>query len=116
MDVPAVGEPSILLTLASGIYLATALADTGHRGHRRGRGRPAPKSGARRAWQQRRAVAGRTVSANPPSVAVGVLRVRTTLLAAVVIDMVIKPDGAIGLLAAFALMGIAWSIPLWMSK
>src|SRR5262249_20253020 len=43
-------------------------------------------------------------------------RVRTTLLSAVVVEMVIKPDRAIGLIIAFTLMGLVWSIPQWMER
>ena len=125
---PAIGAPSILLSLASGIYLATLLGVWGF------------------SWAQVSvptlvmvAVAGGVVGPrrNRVRAAIGsnngplpdVLRhqirhpslstswrVRATLLSALVVDMVIKPDGAIGLLAALALVGIVWSIPQWMNK
>jgi hypothetical protein len=43
-------------------------------------------------------------------------RLRTTLLAALVVDMVVKTDGAITLLALFTLLGAAWSVPPWLKR
>src|SRR5262249_7152673 len=125
---PVVGAPSILLALASGIYLATFLG----------------------IWSIRWvavavptlvivAIAGGVTapSRNRVRAAIGgsngplpadlrqqlrhplhstSLRVRTALLSALVVDMVVKPDAAIGLVVAFTFVGLVWSIRQWMKN
>src|SRR5262245_39475467 len=123
---PAVGAPSILLSLASGIYLATTLGVWGFSwtqvavptlvivavaggvvGPRRSRVRAALGNNSGPLPDILRH------QIRHPSLSTS-WRVRTTLLSAVLVDMVVKPDGAIGLIIVFTLMGLVWSIPQWM--
>jgi hypothetical protein len=122
---PIVGAPSILLSLASGIYLATVLGMWSGRwaavavptlvivaivggitGPRRSRLQVTVngKSGA--------VPAAVGDEFHHPLFATSWI-VRTALLAGMVVDMVLKPDAAIGLLTLFLVGGVVCSIPLW---
>lgn len=122
---PAIGAPAILLSLASGIYLATQLGLWEFR------------------WTQvavptlvivaivggvvapRRSRLRSTVGANSGPLPVAIQDevrhpslstswiVRMALLSGLVVVMVIKPDRAIGMLTFFALLGLACSAPQW---
>jgi hypothetical protein len=40
-------------------------------------------------------------------------RLRALLLSGLVVDMSVKPERAVSLMTIAALIGVAWSIPLW---
>ena len=125
---PAIGAPSILLSLASGIYLATALGVWGFSwaqvavptlvivavaggviGPRRNRVRAALGSNRGPLPEVLRQ------QIRHPSLSIS-WRMRTTLLSALVVDMVIKPQGATEEIVALVLVGLVWSIPQWMIR
>jgi hypothetical protein len=122
---PVLGAPSILLSLVSGIYLATILGTWSFRWV----AVAVPTlvivaivggvAGPRR--DRLRAAIGAKGGPLPVTVREEIRHplystswiVRTTLLSGLVVDMVIKPDGAIGRLMLFAALGVACSAPLW---
>jgi hypothetical protein len=126
---PLVGAPSILLSLASGIYLATALDSW--RAHWVAVAVPtlvvvAIAGGVTAPSRTRvRAAIGSSDDGPLPADIRRQLRqalhssswrVRTALLLALVVDMVVTPDAAITLVVVFTVAGLTWSIPQWMKN
>jgi hypothetical protein len=122
---PAVGAPSLLLSLASGIYLATMLGvwnfgwaqiavptlvivaiAGGVAGPRRNRVRAAIGSNLGPL------PAGLRQQIRDPLLSAS-WRVRAALMSGLVADMVLKPDGAVAFIAVTALLGVGWSVPQW---
>jgi hypothetical protein len=122
---PAVGAPSILLALASGIYLATLLGLWDFRWAQVAvptlvivaiaGGVTAP------ARNRVRAAVGASSGPLPADLRQRIRhpllptswRLRTVLLSGLVVDMMVKPDHAVLLMVTMGLIGAAWSIPLW---
>jgi hypothetical protein len=125
---PAIGAPSILLSLASGIYLATTLGMWDFRWTQIAVPTLVIVATAGGAIGPRRNRLRSAIGANTGPLPVALqdeIRdrlysiswfVRMALLSGLVVDMVIKPDRAVAMLTLFALLGVACSAPQWTRK
>jgi len=125
---PAIGAPATLLSLASGIYLATQLGLWEFRWTQVAVPTLAIVAIAGGVVGPRRNRLRSTIGANRgplPAITQDEIRhplfptswiVRASLLSGLVFVMVIKPDRAIGTLTLFALLGLAFCAPQWRRK
>jgi hypothetical protein len=122
---PVLGAPSILLSLASGIYLATILGTWS--AHWAAVAVPtmvivAIAGGVTAPGRNRVRAAIATNSGPLPKAVQAEIRrpvysisfiTRTALLSGLVVDMVIKPDGAVGMMSVFGLLGLVCGARRW---
>jgi hypothetical protein len=119
---PAIGAPSLLAALASGVYLATSLG-VWHLGWV-GVAIPTLVSVAvaggltAPARNRMRNTLGTSIGALPSAVQMQLsqtlwrrsLRVRTALLSGLVFEMTVRPDAGVWVMSAVAILGLAWSV------
>jgi len=119
---PAIGAPSGLLSLASGIYLATRLGLWDFSWTRVAVPVFVIVAVAGGVVGPRRSRVQESLGANTGPLPDALLhqirqrslttswRFRASLLAALVVDMIVKPERAIWLMVAFAVAGVVWSV------